>query len=196
MAGLRAALVVLAAIVLVTPASGGGADPGAARLRALLADAHVSVDRGTTPTVASFPSAWAAFQRFARTGARSNSPLLFEFGVFESRFWGTSFEVVLKSGPVHLVVHFPVAAYIAITRDLRATPCLPGKGCAFSCFFTGDDGLIPRACRVAPDGYRVGDMTLSGRRITTWIAGVESSPVFRALLARHVRPVGFEVWAE
>ena len=29
-----------------------------------------------------------------------------------------------------------------------------------------------------------------------WIEGIESSPVFRALLSRHVRPNGYEVWQE
>jgi hypothetical protein len=193
-AALRTAFFTLVvAMTLVAPASGGGADPSAARLRALLAGADVPLDRAKTPTVGSFPAAWTAFQSFARSAEPSG--LFFEFGVFESHYWGTSFEIVLRSGPVHLVVHFPVAAYIAITRDLRATPCVPGAGCAFRCFFTGDDGLVPHPCRVTAGGYRAGDMTLSGRRSTPWIAGVESSPVFRALLARHVRPVGFEVWA-
>src|SRR5262249_36873818 len=159
-----------------------------------LADAHVPLARGTTPTVASFPASWAAFQRFARSGG-ANDELLFGFGVYGSHYWGTSFEVELTSGHVHLVVHFPVAAYIAITRNLRATPCVPGAGCAFRCFFTGDDGLVPRACRVTPGGYRVGSMTLSETRNAPWISAVESSPVFTALLARHVRPVGYEVWA-
>jgi hypothetical protein len=186
-------LVLVVATTLVAPASGGGTDPSAARLRALLAGAHVPLDRAKTPTVVSFPAAWSAFQRFARSTKPND--LFFEFGVFESHYWGTSFEIVLRSGQVHLVVHFPVAAYIAITRNLKAAPCLPGAGCAFRCFFTGDDGLVARPCRVTADGYRVGDMTLSGRTSTPWVAGVESSPVFRALLARHVRPVGYEVWA-
>jgi hypothetical protein len=197
----------------------------AARLRGLLAAAHVPVRRGTTPAVASFPEAWKAFRRFARipvdrrdlSGDEPNDDLLFEFGVFESHYWGTSFELELSrqyamaSGDlqqVHLVVHFPVAAFIAITRNLEATPCLPGSGCVFSCFFAGDDALVPHRCRVVAHetgGYRVGDMTLwasqtGGSDASTqrshWIAGVESSPVFRALLSRHVRPDGFEVWQD
>jgi len=99
------------------------------------------------------------------------------------------------SGPVHFVVHFPVAAYTSITRDLRAIPCVPGAACTFRCFFRGDDSLVPHPCRLADGGYRVGDMRLSGTRSTPWIAAVESSPVFRALLARHVRAVGYELWA-
>ena len=64
---------------------------------------------------------------------------------------------------VHLVVHFPVAAFIAIRRNLRAEPCLAGAGCVFRCFFSGDDALVPHPCRVVPrgaGGYPVGDMTL------------------------------------
>jgi hypothetical protein len=122
--------------------------------------------------------------------------LLFEFGVFESHYWGTSFEVVLVSGRVHFVVHFPVAAYVSITRDLRAMPCVPGAACTFRCFFRGDDSLVPHPCRVADVGYRVADMRLSESRSTSWIAAVESSPVFRVLLTRHVRAVGYELWAE
>jgi hypothetical protein len=38
-----------------------------------------------------------------------------------------------------------------------------------------------------------GDVTVQRAR---WIEGVEASPVFRALLARHVRPDGYEVWQE
>ncbi len=193
---MRTAFGVLAAATVVASAPGAGAGSGAQRLRSLLAGAHVSLDRGKTPTASSFPAAWAAFRRFARTDGERGAGLFYEFGVFESHFWGTSFEVVLRSGQVHLVVHFPVAAYVAITHNLRAAPCLPGAGCAFRCFFAGDNSLVPRACRVSGDGYRVGDMTLSERRLTPWVSGVESSPVFRGLLARHVRPDGFEVWAE
>ena len=197
--GFRTGFVLLATVVtLGGPASGaraaGPAPAGVAELRALLVAAHVPLARAATPAAPSFPAAWTAFQRFARDG-EPNDELRFEFGVFESHFWGTSFEVELTSRQVHLVVHFPVAAYIDITRNLRATPCVPGAGCAFRCFFTGDDALVPRPCRVTPEGYRVGDMTLSERRSTPWIAGVESSPVFRALLAQQIRPDGFEVWA-
>ena len=197
----------------------------AARLRAMLAEAHVPVGRGTTPAAPSFPAAWRAFQRFALisvdrrdlSGEEPNDDLLFEFGVFESNFWGTSFEVEftrqygMASGDlqqVHLVVHFPAAAFIAITRSLRATPCLLGAGCIFSCFFAGNDALVPHPCRVVAQGtggYRVGDMTLWASQTaggdasadrTNWVEGVESSPVFRALLSRHVRPDGYEVWQE
>ena len=197
----------------------------ATRLRALLAQAQVPVGRGTTPAAPSFPAAWRAFQRFARipvdgrdlSGDEPNDDLLFEFGVFESNFWGTSFEVEftrqygMASGDlqqVHLVVHFPVAAYIAITRNLRATPCLRGAACDFSCFFAGNDALVPHPCRVVAQGtggYRVGDMTLwasqttggdASAQRTHWVDGVESSPVFRALLSSHVRPDGYEVWQE
>jgi hypothetical protein len=38
-----------------------------------------------------------------------------------------------------------------------------------------------------------GDAAVQRRR---WTSRVESSPVFRALLARHVRPDGFEVWQD
>jgi hypothetical protein len=198
---------------------------GAARLHAMLAAARVPVGRGKAPTTRSFPAAWTTFQRFARIPADRRDPsgrardddLLFEFGVFESNLYGTSFEVELTrqyetaSGDlqqVHLVVHFPVTAFIAITRSLRATPCVPGERCVFRCFFAGDDALVPHPCRVVArkaGGYRVGDMTLrasqtgGGRvsaRRTHWIDGVESSPVFRALLSRHVRPDGYEVWQE
>jgi hypothetical protein len=183
----------VAAVVVVACPSARAAGP-AAELRALLVTAHVPLARGATAPASSFPAAWTAFQQFARDGG-PHASLRFEFGVFESHFWGTSFELQLQSRHVHLVVHFPVVAYLAITRNLRATPCVPGAGCSFRCFFRGDDGLVPRACRVTADGYRVGDMTLSGNRITPWVAGVAASPVFRALLARQVRPVGFEVWA-
>jgi hypothetical protein len=196
--GYRTGLLTVAAVVSLGSAGARAAGPAptsAAELRALLVGAQVPLARGATAPASSFPAAWTAFQQFARDGG-PNTVLRFEFGVFESHFWGTSFEVQLQSRQVHLVVHFPVAAYLAITRNLRATPCVPGSGCVFRCFFTGDDGLVPHACRVAADGYRVGDMTLTGRQITAWIAGVASSPVVRALLARHVRPVGFEVWTE
>jgi hypothetical protein len=108
---------------------------------------------------------------------------------------------------VHLVVHFPVAAFIAITRTLRAAPCLSGADCAFRCFFA-NAALVPKPCRVvAPGaaGYRVDDMTLWASQTggngkpaqrARWVEGVESSPVFRALLARRVRPDGYEVWQE
>ena len=183
------------AVVLAAAASSDrGAPDGAAELRASLTAAGVPLARGATPAASSFQATWRAFQSFARA-RKSNADLLFEFGVFESRFWGTSFEIVLTSGEVHLVVHFPVAAYIAITRNLRATPCVSGAGCAFRCFFTGDDSLVPRACRVTIEGYRVGDMRLAEQRSAPWITAVESSPVFRALLSRRFRPVGFEVWA-
>lgn len=196
----------------------------AARLRALLASAHVPVGRGKAPTAGSFPAAWAVFRHFGRipvdshdlSGDQPNDDLLFEFGVFESNYYGTSFEVELTrqygmaSGDlqqVHLVVHFPVRAYIAITRGLRATTCVPGGSCVFRCFFADDDAFVPRPCRVVRQGavgYRVKDMTLrasqsggdlSAQR-TDWIEGVDSSPVFRALLARHVRPDGYDVWQE
>jgi hypothetical protein len=196
---------------------------GAARLRGLLVEAGVPLVRGQTPAAASFPAAWRTFRRFALIPVESSAPsgksdddLLFEFGVFESNFYGTSFEVELTrqydtaSGglqQVHLLVHFPVNAFISITRTLRATPCLPGAGCSFRCFFAGDV-LVPHPCRVVPReaaGYRVGDMTLrasqtGGGDVATqrgrWVDGVESSPVFRALLARHVRPDGYQVWQE
>ena len=198
MVGLRTGLVLTAsALALAGAAQAGRADrqsQGAAELRALLAAAHVPLARGATPTASSFPAAWSAFQRFVQEG--NPRGLLFEFGVFESHFWGTSFEVVLMSGGVHFVVHFPVAAYVSITRDLRATPCVPGAACSFRCVFRGDDSLVQHPCRLAPAGYRVGGMSLAASRSTPWIAAVESSPVFRALLARHVRAVGYEVWAE
>jgi hypothetical protein len=237
-AGLRTGFVLLAtAITLVASSCGGQAGSrsgapesmraatSAARLKALLAAAQVPVGRDKTPAAPSFPAAWSAFQRFARipvdrhdlSSDEPNDDLLFEFGVFESNFWGTSFEVELTrqygmaSGDlqqVHLVVHFPVAAFIAIARSLRATPCLPDAHCAFGCFFADDDALVPHACKVVPDdagGYRVRDMTLwasqtaggdeSAQRVH-WIEGVESSPVFRALLAHHVGPTGYEVWQD
>jgi len=197
-AGVRPALAAVALSITLVASAHGGSAPSAAGLRTLLAGAHVPLSRGATQTVASFPAAWAAFQRFARLDNDPSDDVRYEFGVFESKFWGTSFEVALTRGhagkQVHLVVHFPVAAYVAITRNLRATPCLPGAGCAFRCFFVGDDALVSHPCRVTSGGYRVGDMTLSGRRITPWAAAVESSPVFRGLLTRHVRPDGYEVW--
>jgi hypothetical protein len=168
----------------------------------------VPLERGQHPSAASFHAAWTAFQRFARLPAeRRGGDLLFEFGVFESRDYGTSFEVELTRRyadvrQVHLMVHFPVAAFIAITRDLRATPCLPGGGCTFRCFFAGDDGLVPHPCRIVPggaSGYRIGDMTLRASQAggrARWLRGVASSPVFAALFARHVRPDGYEVWQE
>ena len=229
--GLAAAVVLLGTACGSDPGSGPSqagamrAAASATRLRALLAAAHVPVGRGKTPAASSFSAAWATFQRFARipvdrrdlSGDEPNDDLLFEFGVFESNFWGTSFEVEftrqygMASGDlqqVHLVVHFPVAAFIAITRNLRATPCLRGAGCVFSCFFAGNDVLVPHPCRVVAQGtggYRVGDMTLwasqtAGSDVSTqrmhWNEGVESSPVFRALLSRHIRPDGYEVWQE
>jgi hypothetical protein len=197
---------------------------GATRLHALLAAARVPVGRGKSPAARSFPAAWKTFRRFARipvagpepSGDEADDDLLFEFGVFESNFYGTSFEVELTrqfataSGDleqVHLVVHFPVTTFIAITRSLRAMPCVPGDRCVFRCFFAGDDALVPHPCRVAlrGTGYRVGDMTLRASQTgeggvsaqrTHWIEGVESSPVFRALLTRQVRPDGYEVWEE
>jgi hypothetical protein len=194
---LRTGIVLIAtAAALFAAAQTGRADRPAqnvADLRALLVAAHVPLTRGSTATASSFPAAWSAFRRFVQEGKPEG--LLFEFGVFESHFWGTSFEVVLVSGRVHFVVHFPVAAYVAITRDLRAMPCVPGAGCSFRCFFRGDDGLVPHPCRLAEAGYRIGDMRLSEFRSTPWIADVQSSPVFRALLARHVRTVGYELWA-
>jgi hypothetical protein len=193
----------LAAFVIATCASGAGGEASATQLRALLARGDVSIDRGTMPPASAFPAAWKTFQRFTRMpDGRHGSGLLFEYGVFESHFWGTSFEVELTRERVHLLVHFPVAAFISITRNLRAAPCLPGGDCDFRCFFAGDDALVPHPCRVVPQtagGYRVGDMTLSGPEAggrTRWIKAVESSPVFRALLTRHVRPDGFEVWQE
>src|SRR5262249_29738684 len=84
----------------------------------------------------------------------------------------------------------------------RATPCLAGDSCEFRCFFAGDDALVPHPCKIAPPGtgsYRIGDMTLRASQTggrARWIDGVESSPVFQALLARHVRPDGYEVWRE
>jgi len=224
--------VLLAAIAAIGIAGcGGRANPAemhvaasATRLRALLVAAHVPIGRGKSPTAASFPAAWTVFQRFGRlpvdshdlSGEQPDDDLLYEFGVFESNFYGTSFEVELTRQyelaggdiqQVHLVVHFPVAAYIAITRHLRATTCVPGS-CAFRCFFADDDAIVPHPCRLVSQrarGYRVNDMTLwasqtSGDDVSAqranWIQGVASSPVFRGLLLRQVRPDGYEVWQE
>ena len=227
MASSKIRFAALAAVVTLLGAAHADAsmpsEAGAARLRALLVSAGVQLARGKHQSPASFPAAWKTFQRFAVIPVESGAPggkpdddLLFEFGVFESNFYGTSFEVELTRQyerangglqQVHLLVHFPVNAFISITRSLRAAPCLPGSGCSFRCFFAGD-ALVPHPCRVVPretGGYRVGDMTLrasqtGGGDLTTqrrrWIDGVETSPVFRALLARHVRPDGFEVWQE
>jgi hypothetical protein len=223
----RTRLSALAAVVVLFGATrADAATPsaaGAARLRALLVTSGVPLVRGQTPPARSFPAAWRTFRRFTLIPAPGGNPsgntaddLLFEFGVFESNFYGTSFEVELTrqyetaSGElqqVHLLVHFPVNAFISITRSLRATPCLAGDGCSFRCFFAGDV-LVPHPCRVVPRetaGYRVGDMTLRASQTgggdlaaqrRRWVEGVEASPVFRALLARHVRPDGFEVWQE
>jgi hypothetical protein len=197
---------VVAALLVAASAAQADRD-GAQQLRALLREADVPLERGATPRAQSFSAAWQSFERYARLPAGTDGgDLVFETGVYESHYWGTSFEVAFtrRSGAanVHLVVHFPVAAFIAITRDLRAAPCLPGAGCLFACFFVGDDGLVPHPCKVVPrgtGGYRVGDMTLRKSQAGTtsrWIAAVESSPVFRGLLARSVRPDGFELWQE
>jgi hypothetical protein len=195
-----------AAVATLALAGGASASPSAGELRGLLVSAGVPLERGSAQTPASFPAAWTAFRRFAPLGGVGGD-LVYEFGVFESRDYGTSFEIELTRRysdrrQVHLLVHFPVAAFIAITRNLRATPCLAGDGCVFKCFFAGDDALVPRACKIAPRGkrgYRIGDMTLRASQTggrARWIEGVESSPVFRALVSRHVRPDGFEVWQE
>jgi hypothetical protein len=206
-----------AAVSLLGGAVGGRASPSpvaadAAGLRALLAGAGVPLARGTAQKVASFPLAWRTFQRFIRIPAGGrDADLIFEFGVFESHLYGTSFQVeltrqyALPNGAlqrVHFVVHFPVAAYIAVTRSLRAAPCLPGEGCVFRCFFAGDDVLVPHPCRIVPRGafgYPIGDMTLRASQAggaERWLGDVESSPVLEALLSRHVRPDGYEVWQE
>jgi hypothetical protein len=196
---------------------------GATHLRALLSAAHVPVGRGKKPSAASFLVAWTAFQRFARlavdrddlSGDEPNDDLLYEFGVYESTYWGTSFEVdftrqfATANGDiqqVHLVVHFPVTAFVPIAGDLRATPCVPGSGCVFGCFFTDDDALVPKTCRLVPKGgYRVKDMTLwaseSGgegaeAQRADWARAIESSPVFRALISRRIPPVGYEIWQD
>jgi len=196
----------IAAGAILASAAGASASPSAGDLRALLAGAGVPLQRGSTQTATSFPAAWTTFRRFAPLGGPGGD-LVYEVGVFESKDYGTSFEIELTRRyadrrQVHLLVHFPVAAFIAITRNLRAAPCLAGDGCVFRCFFAGDDALVPHPCKLAPRGtraYRIGDMTLrasqSGGR-DRWIEGVESSPVFRALLSRHVRPDGYEVWQE
>ena len=197
----------LAAAVAILAAAGvAGASPSAGELRALLVGAGVPLERGSTPTAASFPAAWTTFRRFAPV-CGPGGDIVYEFGVFESKDYGTSFEVELTRRyadrrQVHLLVHFPVAAFIAITRKLRATPCLAGDGCVFRCFFASDDALVPHPCKIASrdtGGYRIGDMTLRASQTggrARWIDGVESSPVFRALLSRHVRPDGYEVWQE
>jgi hypothetical protein len=198
--------VLLATVALLGARDAGTAAPGGAvRLQALLAAADVPVGRGKNPAATTFPAAWAAFERFAR---ERDAELVYGFGVFESRYYGTSFEVELTRGGVHLVVHFPVAAYITITRRLRAMPCVAGGGCMFRCFFVGDDALVPKPCSLVPGGaggYRPSDMTLrasetggsdASAQRTHWIAAVSSSPVFRALLSRHVRPDGYEIWQD
>src|SRR4051812_35408114 len=92
LSGFRTAVVVVAAAVTVggTISGARAAKPAPAappRLRALLIAAHVPLAGGAPPAASSFPAAWTAFQRFARTGP--DGELLFEFGVFESHFWGT-----------------------------------------------------------------------------------------------------------
>jgi hypothetical protein len=203
---LRPGLLILVAVAVL---SGAARDArattpgGAVRLQALLGAAKVPVGRGKNPAASTFPAAWAAFKRFAR---ERDGELVYGFGVFESQYYGTSFEVELTRGAVHLVVHFPVAAYTAITRGLRAMPCVAGGGCMFRCFFVGDDALVPKPCSVVPGGaggYRPSVMTLrasetggsdASAQRRRWIAAVGSSPVFWALLFRHVRPDGYDVW--
>jgi hypothetical protein len=195
-----------AAVAILGSAGGASASPSAGTLRALLVGAGVPLERGSTQTAASFPAAWTTFRRFAPLGG-AGGDLVYEFGVFESKDYGTSFEIELTRRysdrrEVHLLVHFPVAAFIAITRSLRATPCLAGEGCVFRCFFAGDDALVPHPCKLTPrgaGGYQIGDMTLRASQTggrARWVEGVASSPVFGALLARHVRPDGYEVWQE
>jgi hypothetical protein len=193
-------------VAALAVAGAASASPGAGELRELLIGAGVPLERGSPQTPASFPAAWTTFKRFAPAGGIGGD-LVYEFGVFESKDYGTSFEVELTRRypdrrQVHLLVHFPVAAFIAIMRNLRATPCLAGHGCVFRCFYAGDEALVPHPCEIASrgtGGYRIGDMTLrasqDGGR-ARWVESVESSPVFRALLARRVRPDGYEVWQE
>jgi hypothetical protein len=199
-----ATLAVVVAILVV--AGDASASPSAGELRGLLVGAGIPLERGSTETPASFPAAWTAFKRFALVGG-AGGDLVYEFGVFESKDYGTSFEIELTRRysdrrQVHLLVHFPVAAFIAITRNLRAAPCLAGDSCVFRCFFAGDDALVPHPCKIAPrgaGGYRIGDMTLRASQTggrARWVTGVQSSPVFGALLAHHVRPDGYEVWQE
>jgi hypothetical protein len=195
-----------AAVAILASTGSASASPSAGELRARLVGAGVPLERGATPSAASFRAAWATFKRFAQAGERGGD-LVYEFGVFESKDYGTSFEVELTRRysdrrQVHLLVHFPVAAFIAITRNLRAAPCLAGGGCVFRCFFAGDDALVPHPCAIAPPGtagYRIGDMTLRASQTggrARWIERVESSPIFRELLSHHVRPDGYEVWQE
>jgi hypothetical protein len=204
---LRIGFATIAAAVAILAAGGAAsALPRAGDLRALLTGAGILLARGSPQTAASFPAAWATFKRFAPSGGPGGD-LVYEFGVFESKDYGTSFEVELTrrysdERQVHLLVHFPVAAFISITQGLRAAPCLAGDGCVFRCFYAGDEALVPHPCKIAPrgtSGYRIGDMTLRASQTggsARWIDGVESSPVFRALLSRRVRPDGFEVWQE
>ena len=219
---------VATAVTLVGAACGGesGRSPNepasvpvaasATRLRPLLAQAQVPVGRGTTPAAPSFPAAWRAFQRFARipvdrrdlSGDEPNDDLRFEFGVFESNFWGTSFEVELTrqygtaSGDLHRFTS---------SCTFRWRPTSPSHATSghtvptrrrlhLQLFFAGNDALVPHPCRVVAQGtggYRVGDMTLwasqaaggdASAQRTHWVNGVESSPVFRAPLSSHVRP--------
>jgi hypothetical protein len=191
------------------------------RLRALLAAAHVPLGRGKHPPASSFAAAWAAFRRFAQLPvdrndlARSepNDDLRFELGVVETTLWGTSLELdltrqyELASGDIqaaHLIVHFPASAFVPLTRDLGASPCVPGADCVFGCFFADDAVLVPHPCRLVPHGargYRVRDFTFRASQTDVaadeqharWIRDVGSFVAFRRLLARHVRPDGFEV---
>jgi hypothetical protein len=193
----------------------------AATLRALLAAAHVPLGRGKHPQASSFVAAWAAFQRFELipvdqhdlSGNQPNDDLLFELGVLETTLWGTSLELdlarqyALAGGDLqqaHLIVHFPATAFVPLTRGLRATPCVPGKGCAFGCFFADDAVIVPHPCQLVPrgaGGYRVRDFTLrasqtdapTSEQHARWITEVDSFAAFRRLLTRHVRPDGFEV---
>ncbi len=199
-----------------------------ARLRALLRERNVAVGVRSPQPSRSFSAAWSAFKRFTSIrvdpsdldSELPNDDLLYEFGVFDfGSKWGRTFELsfvrqyATADGDlqqVHLVAHFPPAAFADIQHRLRAVACSEGSHCAADCYFEGNDNVIGTPCVVASraggsPGRRVKSVVLWAAATGTdepdtqrrrWIEFVEGSPAFAYVLAHRLRLIGYEVWQE
>jgi hypothetical protein len=147
--------------------------------------------------------------------------LLFEFGVFDfGGKWGETLQVIFVRQlttadgdlqQVHLVAHFTPSAFDEIRERINVALCAEAQGCAARCVFEGTDALVGDRCvltlaagQAAPAdrvlgsagawSFDTGGISTEAQR-ASWIAFVESSPVFRQL-AGELEPLGYEVWQD
>jgi hypothetical protein len=214
----------LAVFVSAAGCGSGGGKPaihvheGSQRLTALLRQGGLEPGEQAKPT-ASLGRAWRAFKQFAAVPVHSdelsdepeNDGFLFEFGLLGGSSQMSFVRQLATSDgdlqQVHLDVTFPQATFSSVMAEIKVRPCGEDEGCPTRCStrvdeLVGTPCLLEQAVEMAHStlrsagtwSYDTGGSS-NDEELASWIAFVESSPVFRDA-SRELKPLRYHVWQE